>query len=864
MADFQSRTASQKPQQKSAALLKDSSAFSFSRQPAGNFATVSISHEEPRQRYGYSSVALEEIRRFADQIARHLQTSRDRRNEQQKLNDDQWAVSWASEGAATVSRAVRLEGVHRTVLPGEELWDKTELALQAVFSELQTGNSLRAAEELKTLAQEYAYAQEILGAYLTDVVNGAELTTTGLKITAAAGAIAATIASGGLAAGGAAPTLLGIAGGGAGMGLFGTSVAVGTTAGIYGATQEVAGQTSAKYIAGIQQEINWAVVLKRGAADAITGFVGALAGGFLAKQFAKLFGSYISNLSKEALEEFGQALGMKGALPRDFFLTGGQRFIADFMSGIGTTPLTAAIAMAINRIGATDDGPSAEEFLTTVFEEMIQGGVMQVFLGFLHGRSAVGGNAKYNEPLPKPNEVTGRTAQARALSGVQNGTNPANSQGTKSQVPIKGKTINELSFERGMSKPPVSDKPSKAPLQGKTTEELSYELGMSKSPLLDAPPKVSTGTVPAAIPPASVIDAMAPPKVSVAEARPQLEIPSPIEPTAPVATDPGISMSGKNSKPPSPETTAGSVVTFEFTPEAHADSTLPGTREGADSTTPAQEYRDVATMSEGSVPEFDTSRPILGAPEEHLDVTPMLEGNVSPFDTSRPMLTDPAQPVDIGLAPSGRRLKPYKGKKELPKLGKPYERTFGEPSEFSSGTNKRIGMNFGERNAAETMHGLETDYNVTAGRPNKVKYRVDAETSKRTTQTDRSFTKQESTEGAQPSDDNFTGTGYDRGHLAQREAFKGNADAERAVDQMPNIVPMHPNLNRGEGSPWRAAEAETIRLADKYGSVTVEIAPIYDSNPLRLPNGTPIPKGIHRKVIAPDGKILLDITYLNK
>ena len=45
----------------------------------------------------------------------------------------------------------------------------------------------------------------------------------------------------------------------------------------------------------------------------------------------------------------GEALGMKGPLPRDFFLTGGQRFIADFLAGIGTTPLTVAVTTAINR-----------------------------------------------------------------------------------------------------------------------------------------------------------------------------------------------------------------------------------------------------------------------------------------------------------------------------------------------------------------------------------------------------------------------------------------------------------------------------------------------------------------------------------
>lgn len=272
-----------------------------------------------------------------------------------------------------------------------------------------------------------------------------------------------------------------------------------------------------------------------------------------------------------------------------------------------------------------------------------------------------------------------------------------------------------------------------------------------------------------------------------------------------------------------------------------------------------------SNQSEGRAPEFDYSKPMLGASDNLDGLAPALkEGiGVPDFDKSGPMLSDPAQALDVDPVPAIRRLKPYKGKKTLPALGKPYERTFGAPSEYSSGTEKRIGMHFGERNAAETMHGLVTSYDVKAGRPNSVKYRVDADTGNRTVQTDRSFTINEATEGAQPSTNDYTNTGYDRGHLAQREAFKGNADAERAADHMDNVVPMHPNLNRGEGSPWRAAEANTIRMADIFGSVTVEVTPIYDANPQRLPNGTPIPKGIHRKVMAPNGLVLQDLTFIN-
>jgi hypothetical protein len=72
-------------------------------------------------------------------------------------------------------------------------------------------------------------ADTALNEYLEGVLGGAEISTTGLKVAAAAGAIAATVLSGGLA--------------GAGASVLATSVAVGVGAGAYGAVQEVATQS---------------------------------------------------------------------------------------------------------------------------------------------------------------------------------------------------------------------------------------------------------------------------------------------------------------------------------------------------------------------------------------------------------------------------------------------------------------------------------------------------------------------------------------------------------------------------------------------------------------------------------------------
>jgi DNA/RNA endonuclease G (NUC1) len=231
----------------------------------------------------------------------------------------------------------------------------------------------------------------------------------------------------------------------------------------------------------------------------------------------------------------------------------------------------------------------------------------------------------------------------------------------------------------------------------------------------------------------------------------------------------------------------------------------------------------------------------------------------------------PARPSTYGerdLGPStGKDLKVYTGKKPVDRIPgvKKVKPTFGEASTEKGGTLARSGMSYREFNAAEMTQGLRIDYDPVAGRPRSVSYRVDASAASTSQVAERAFTKDVSVKGAQSKDSAYADSKYDKGHLAQREAFAGYGDAETAADQFTNVVPMKPELNRGAGSPWRAAEADTIRWAKKYGSVTVKVEPIYDASPTEhLRDGTPVPKAIRRTVIAPDGMVLQDVSFLNR
>ncbi len=229
--------------------------------------------------------------------------------------------------------------------------------------------------------------------------------------------------------------------------------------------------------------------------------------------------------------------------------------------------------------------------------------------------------------------------------------------------------------------------------------------------------------------------------------------------------------------------------------------------------------------------------------------------------------TGPALELDEGPRPTRevqhREIDPGPIAK-LPKSRAKKKPTFGDPTGEVVGTGMGKGMHHRLLDPAEVAYGVRIQYDQGAGRPISVGFRIDADVAARSVQSSRGFAKNETVEAAQPSDKGFTHSGYDRGHLVQREAVRGDAEIERAADQWTGVVPMTEALNRGPGSPWRASEDRAIRWAVTHGHVTVHVEPIYDAAPPRLSDNTPIPGAIRRVVMAPDGTVLEDITHPNR
>lgn len=277
---------------------------------------------------------------------------------------EQWIVA---------SIADNLGGV---VMPGLEIWNLPRSLLAAAKSDLDAGDVKKSVDSISRAEEAYVACHRIFYNYKEGHIAGAETAVTALKVTAVAGAVAATVATGGIAAGGAAPTL-GIAAGTAKLGLVGVSTTVGVTAGAYGMTQEAATQTG-EQIVGMRESFDLLAILRRGAVEAVTGFVGALTGGALSGLLKSTFSSYLRNIGDDLLLEMG--------LTRDAFLTSSQRFVADFLGGVGVAPLTTAVGAVVNRLVGGEKLPDTPgEFVDRVVQEMVRGGVIQLFLGgFMH------------------------------------------------------------------------------------------------------------------------------------------------------------------------------------------------------------------------------------------------------------------------------------------------------------------------------------------------------------------------------------------------------------------------------------------------------------------------------------------------
>lgn len=88
----------------------------------------------------------------------------------------------------------------------------------------------------------------------------------------------------------------------------------------------------------------------------------------------------------------------------------------------------------------------------------------------------------------------------------------------------------------------------------------------------------------------------------------------------------------------------------------------------------------------------------------------------------------------------------------------------------------------------------------------------------------------------------YSGSGYDRGHLAPSHAIAVHHgdEAQRETFLMSNIVPQRHTLNAG---PWRELERRiATSYPGRFGEVWVLAGPVFGASRETLPNGTVVPE----------------------
>lgn len=109
--------------------------------------------------------------------------------------------------------------------------------------------------------------------------------------------------------------------------------------------------------------------------------------------------------------------------------------------------------------------------------------------------------------------------------------------------------------------------------------------------------------------------------------------------------------------------------------------------------------------------------------------------------------------------------------------------------------------------------------------------------------------------------DDYTRSGYDRGHMANHADFDYSANLVYLTYSMSNIVPQNPELNRGS---WAKLEKFERRVARVYGSINVVNLITYSNNPQRIGRSkVAVPDGFY-KMIYNNNNLLKCFYYKNE
>jgi endonuclease G len=109
-------------------------------------------------------------------------------------------------------------------------------------------------------------------------------------------------------------------------------------------------------------------------------------------------------------------------------------------------------------------------------------------------------------------------------------------------------------------------------------------------------------------------------------------------------------------------------------------------------------------------------------------------------------------------------------------------------------------------------------------------------------------------------DDDYKGSGYDRGHLAPAADMTWDQQAMDESFYYSNMSPQHPSLNRGI---WKRLETKAREWAEKYGEIYVATGPVFISELEEIgPNKVDVPSHYYKTFLITNDGDLQAIAFL--
>lgn len=226
-----------------------------------------------------------------------------------------------------------------------------------------------------------------------------------------------------------------------------------------------------------------------------------------------------------------------------------------------------------------------------------------------------------------------------------------------------------------------------------------------------------------------------------------------------------------------------------------------------------------------------------------------------------PASARPATPADAKSGKSGKSSARRSTEKRTPSGTNPpvSPRPEKTPS-FAAGT--EIPRLQAPRKEQVIRHeGYTVSYNSDYRIANWVAYELTAQEAKsKKAERSNKFVPDPHVKGASATNEDYTRTGYDRGHLAPAGDMKWSAKAMRESFYLSNISPQKPGLNRGI---WKELEEQARLWAMDNGSVFIVTGPVITPQMKRLgKNRVAVPSSFYKVIATVTGGRLEAIAFL--